>query len=82
MQDFEDNLFDIFDDDGDEAVEMCLCFDDNDKGGGRDKIPSGKSGCCVVVLIGIGASLAGIAWVLPIYRSEKTSFHVYTEQAA
>lgn len=59
MDDFDDFL-DI-DGDGDDAVEMCLFFDEDSKKKGNGLPPSGSSGCCVVFLI-LGAEMSMMAW--------------------
>lgn len=61
MDDFEDfdNPLDL-DGDGDDAMEMCLFFDDEDKGGQGKKIPQG-SGCCVVLLM-FGGAASTMVW--------------------
>jgi hypothetical protein len=48
MDDFDSHL--DLDGDGDDAIEMCLFFDeDGKKKGGNHQ--SGNSGCCVILLI-------------------------------
>ncbi len=50
MDDFNDfdNSLDL-DGDGDDAIEMCLFFNEDEKGGRGKKTPQG-SGCCVALL--------------------------------
>ena len=59
MDDFDESPLDL-DGDGDDAMEMCLLFNDDDKKNKGSKPPS-SSGCCVVFLA-IGSSLAGAVW--------------------
>ena len=58
MEDFDDSPLDL-DGDGDDAMEMCLFFDDDKKSKGSK--PPSNSGCCVVFLA-IGSPLAGVMW--------------------
>ena len=48
MDDF-DSPMDL-DGDGDDAIEMCLFFDDDKKKGSESK-PSGSGGCLTMILI-------------------------------
>ncbi len=61
FDDFDESPLDL-NGDGDDAMEMCLFFDEDGKQGkqGGSK-PPGNSGCCVVLLV-IGSSLAGAMW--------------------
>jgi len=54
MNDFDENPLDILDGDGDDAVEMNILFDDNDKGKQSGNKSSRNSGCCVLLFC-IGA---------------------------
>ncbi len=57
MDNFDDfdNPLDILDDDGDDAVEMCLFFDEDGKSKGGGNQPSNNSGCSIGLLV-LGAS--------------------------
>ena len=52
MDDFDSPL--DLDGDGDDAVEMCLFFDEDGKKKGGNQ-PNGNSGCCVTLLMLGGA---------------------------
>lgn len=61
MDDFED--FDSpldLDGDGDDAMEMCLFFDDEKQSGQGRKTPQG-SGCCLALLM-FGSAASTMAW--------------------
>ena len=53
MNDFDENPLDLLDGDGDDAVEMSILFDEDNKGKGGNQ-SSGNSGCCVL-LLGLGS---------------------------
>lgn len=62
MDDFND--FDSplhLDGDGDDAVEMCLFFDEDGKRKGNSNQPHSNSGCCVV-LLAFGGVAATMIW--------------------
>ena len=62
MDDFDKDPLDLFDDDGDGVVEMCVLFDEdgkkNKQGGSKPPI---NSGCCVVFLM-LSSSLIMLGW--------------------
>ena len=60
FDDFDNNPLDL-DGDGDDAMEMCLFFDEDGKSKKGGSKPPSNSGCCVVFLA-IGSSLAGAVW--------------------
>lgn len=62
MEDFDESPLDL-DGDGDDAIEMCLFFDEDEKSK-KGATPPSKSGCCIVFLV-IGSSLAGAVWGIP-----------------
>ena len=61
FDDFDERPLDL-DGDGDDAMEMCLFFDEDGKKGKQDggKPPS-NSGCCVVFLA-LSSSLIMLGW--------------------
>lgn len=61
MEDFDKDPLDLFDDDGDGVNEMCLLFDEDEKGKSSGSKPPGNSGCCVV-LLAVGVSAGMTAW--------------------
>ena len=63
MDDFENSPLDILDDDGDDAVEMNVFFDDEGKKNQGGKKPDGKSGCCVPLFL-IGTSVTGATIII------------------
>ena len=63
MDDFENSPLDILDEDGDDAVEMNLFFDDDgEKNQGSNK-PDGNSGCCVPLFL-ISTSITGATIII------------------
>lgn len=56
---FDENPLDLLDGDGDDAIEMSILLDEKNKGNGGNR-PSGKSGCCVL-LLGLG-SIGTYVW--------------------
>ena len=61
MADFGEDPLDLFDDDGDGVVEMCVLFDEDGKNKQGGAKPSGNSGCCVVFWA-LGASIGMTVW--------------------
>jgi len=62
MDDFDD--FDSpldLDGDGDDAIEMCLFFDEDGKKKGGGNQPSGNGGCCVV-LLAFGSAVSAVTY--------------------
>jgi hypothetical protein len=63
MDDFGEDPLDLFDDDGDGVVEMCVLFDDEGKNKQTGSKPPSNSGCCVVFLAtgaSIGMTVRGV----------------------
>ena len=58
MDDFDSPL--DLDDDGDDAIEMCLLFA-GDKKKGTGGSPQGSGGCCIVLLF-LGSSFVTVGW--------------------
>ncbi|MDA3971826.1 MAG: hypothetical protein PF442_10795 [Desulfobulbaceae bacterium] len=61
MEDFDQDPLDLFDDDGDGVVEMCVLFDEDGKAKKPGSKPPNNSGCCVV-LLALGASIGMTVW--------------------
>lgn len=61
FEEFDESPLDILDGDGDDAVEMCLFFDEDGKSKNSGGRPPSSSGCCVVFLA-FGSSVALSAW--------------------
>jgi len=64
MDDFDelDSPLDL-DGDGDDAIEMCLFFDEDSKKKGGGSQPPSNSGCCVALLM-LGGATSTLIWVL------------------
>ena len=60
MEDFGESPLDL-DGDGDDAIEMCMFFDEDGKSKQGGSKPPGNSGCCVVFLA-LGASIGMTVW--------------------
>lgn len=60
MDDFNESPLDL-DGDGDDAIEMCLFFDEDGKSKQTGSKPPSSSGCCVVFLV-VWASIGMAAW--------------------
>ena len=59
MDDFDSPL--DLDGDGDDAMEVCLFFDEEGKKKGGGNHPSGNSGCCAV-LLALGGAVSAVTW--------------------
>jgi len=60
MKDFDKSPLDL-DGDGDDAVEMCLFFDEDEKNKQGGSKPPSNSGCCVMFLA-VGVSIGATVW--------------------
>lgn len=60
MKDFDESPLDL-DGDGDDAVEMSLFFNNDEKNKKSGDSPPDNSGCCLV-LLGLGSSLLLTGW--------------------
>ncbi|MDA3832866.1 MAG: hypothetical protein PF495_05670 [Spirochaetales bacterium] len=60
MDGFDDNSLDL-DGDGDDAIEMCLFFDEDGKNKQGGSKPPSSSGCCVV-LVALGGAISSLGY--------------------
>ena len=61
MNDFDEDPLDLFDDDGDGVVEMCVLFDDDGKNKPTGSKPPSNSRCCVTLLM-FGGAASAMTW--------------------
>jgi hypothetical protein len=59
MDDFENPL--DLDGDGDDAIEMCLLFDEDGKKEGGGHQPAGNGGCCII-LLAFGSAVSAVTY--------------------
>lgn len=61
MDDFDEDPLDLFDDDGDGVVEMCVLFDEDGNNKQPGARPPSNSGCCVTLLM-FGGAASAMTW--------------------